>query len=330
MKRTDLLKILEIVKPGIAGNTKIESMSYFFFSGKEVVSYNDKISIQHKLKTDFKMFVKANDLYSLVSRLKSDELKMKEEKGKLLIKTESTKASFSTISDDEVESRVKNVSKSLKKAKWEKLPDDFCNSISLCSFAAEKEQKNTLGCVYVTDKNCMASDNKRVAFAKMSEKVEDMFILATEIKSLINTAPVKYAITKSWLHFKNKEGCVFSIRKVTGEFPDFLQFFDFKGTVVDLPKEIIDGIDIASIIISDIEPMITVNIKNKVLLINVKSESGKITHKTKVDYDGEEVQFSINPSFLKEMMTYSSKITIADDKMKLETSNFSLLTSLYV
>ena len=134
MKRKELLSVLEKVKSGIATKDIVESMTYFMFSGKEVITYNDKISIQHPLKTDFKLFVKANDLYKIVSRLTDDDIILSEKKGKLNIKGRTINANLSTIFDKEVLTRVDNVRKSLKKAKWKKLPENFCQCINMCSF----------------------------------------------------------------------------------------------------------------------------------------------------------------------------------------------------
>ena len=77
MKRKELLKALLSVKPGVANKDIIESMTYFYFNGTHVISYNDIVSIQHPLKTDFKTFVKADDFFKVISKVKSEELAFK-------------------------------------------------------------------------------------------------------------------------------------------------------------------------------------------------------------------------------------------------------------
>lgn len=305
-------------------------MSYFFFSGDSIITYNDKISIQYPFKTDFSLFVNANDLYKIVSKLTADILSIEEKDGKLNIKCKSLNANLATIKDEEINERITNVQKSLVNEKWKTLPNNFCEGISLCAFTASKQESDqTLTCIHINDVNCIASDNMRISHALLDSPVDPMFIKASEVKNLIVLEPIKYFITKSWLHFKNEEGCIFSIRKVFGKFPDFLKFFKFKGVEISFPKEIIEGMDITSIFADDIQPTVKIIIEKEFCKISVKSESGSAQYRTKIKYSGKPITFSINPEFLKQMMTYSSSIIVKNDKARLETNNFALVTALY-
>lgn len=327
--KKELLKVLESVKPGIASRGVVESMAYFLFSGTDIITYNDKISIQHPFKTDFNLFVKADDLYKMMTKLSVDDVALAEKDGKLHVQCETMQADLATIEDDEISARIANVDKSLKTAKFLPLPDNFCESVSLCSFIASKQESyQTLTCVHVTGENCISSDNMRIAHATMDGKVTPMFIEASEVRSLIAINPTEYAISKAWLHFRNEDKCIFSIRKVNGDFPDFVQFFDFKGTEIKLPKSLIEGMDIASVFTDDLAPQTEINISKGVCIISVKSDSGTIKYRSKIDYSGSDIVFRINPDFLKEMMAHTSSIIVHKDKVRLETDNFALVTAL--
>lgn len=332
MKRIELLNILEKVKPGIASNDLVESMTYFLFSKKDIITYNDKISIQHPLKTEFNLFVKAKDLYKIVSTLTTETISLTEKKGKLNIKSKSINANLSTIEDPEILARIKTVDKSLKNAKWEKLPDNFNESISLCSFnASNQEADKSLTCVYINNKDCVASDNHKIAHSILSETMETMLIKASEIKNLIAINPIEYSTSKAWLHFRNEDKCIFSIRRVDGEFPDFFPFFDFEGDKINLSSNMLEGMNLTSVLIEQENPFVTIKIAKGFCNIFGKSDAGKIQHRSKIDYKGKkEISFIINPEFLKEMMSHSSSITVSKERAKLQTdSDFSLLTSLY-
>lgn len=330
MKRTDVLIALEAVKPGIASKDIIESMTYFFFSGTHVISYNDKISIQYPFKTNFTLFVKAKDIYNLIKKATVATIDMVEKDGKLYIKSRTLQATLAGINDEEVQSRIKNVDKSLSKAKWQSLPSNFSECMSLCSFAASKtDSDQTLSCINVDGKDCVALDNQRIAHAIMDSPIpENLLVQASEVGNLNSLNPTSYFSSKAWVHFKNDKNCIFSIRKVVGDFPECMEFFDFEGTKVNLPKSVLEGLDITSIIADTVQPSVSVSIKKNVCFISVASESGNIKHKSKIKYDGDEVQFNINPSFLKEMMTYSTSIIVASDRARLENENFSLVTAL--
>jgi len=330
MKRTELLSALEKIKPGIASRGIVESMTYYFFSGKEVVTYNDKISIQYPLETSFSLFVKASDLLKIVSKSTSDTISLVEKGNKLNIKSAKLKASLATIKDEEITSRIANVNKSIEEVKWKKLPDNFSECISLCFFAASKvESDQTLTCLHIDKKDCCASDNMRIAYAVFNSPMDNMLLKASEVGNLISINPTSYAISKAWLHFKNEDGCIFSIRQVNGFFPEVLELFKFEGTKIKLPQSITEGIDMASIFADDIQPSIDVKISNNICIISVKSDGGSLAYRSKIKYSGDDVTFVVNPQFLMEMMKHSTSITVCEDKAKLETENFSLITALY-
>lgn len=329
MVREQLLDILKRVKPGVANKDIVESMTYIFFSGTHVVTYNDRISIQHPLKTDFTTFVKSDDLYGVISKAKAQEVDINLKENKLNIKAKGLSVNLATIEDDEFLKRTSLVFKSLKKAKWKVLPNNFMDCIELCAFAAaQTESEYTLSCVKVEGNQCVASDNQRIAIATLEGKVDEMFLKATEIKNLTSIQPSYYFLSKAWAHFKSEEGCIFSIRRVRGLFPDFTEFAKFKGTTVKLPTSILEGAEIASVFKSEERPTITIEIEKGSIKISIKSESGGCKQKSKLKYDGKPLKFTINPDFLKEMMNHSTTIIVNGDKAKLTTENFTLVTSL--
>jgi DNA-cytosine methyltransferase len=330
MERKELAKIINHIKPGIQGNASLELLSHFYFSGKELVSYNDKISVLFPCKTEFTAFVKATDLSNIVNRCKDDIMKLSISGKKLNIRTKSMNVNLATLQDEELGKRLESVSESLKGAKWFTLPKNFSECVRLCAFASSKnEADQTLTCVKLGGERCYASDNMRIAKAVLSKKIKPMLIKASEIKNLTGINPTKYSGSNSWLHFKNDDGCIFSIRKVKGKFPDFEPFFDFEGTSINLPKELLVGADLASIFVDAIAPSINISIEKGKCVVSVKSDSGTIQHKSKIKYKGKPIKFSINPDFIKEMMSHSSNIVVSNDRARLDTENFSLLTTLF-
>lgn len=332
MDRKKLLEVLKKVKPGIADKAIVESMMYFYFSGKEVVTYNDKISVLHPLKTDFQLFVQAEKLYKIVSLAKATTLKMTEKENSLNIRTSTINVDLTTILDEEITERINLISKSISGVKWKKLPSNFLESASMCAFAASKlDAEQIMSCLYFNEKECMATDNDRFAIAPIEGKIDTMFFKASQITNLRDINPDKYVVTKAWVHFKNEEGCIFSIRRIEGTFPEELKdAFDFDGTTVTLSENILEGTDLASIFVDSMEPTITIRITKGMCIVSVTSDGGGSKHRSKVDYDGTDIVFTLNPEFLKEMLKHSTTIVIDDDRSraKLSAGDFSMLTSL--
>lgn len=329
MQKGSLLNALIAVKPGIAKREILEAMTYFFFSGTHVISYNDLISIQYPLNTDFKVFVKADDFFKVVSKVPGDNLKFEFDGTNLVMMAKNVKSKFATINDDQITERINLIAEDSKKSKLADLPDNFFESVSLCSYAASKnESDQTLTCIYINENEVYACDNKRIAFAKLSSKMPTILLKASEIKSLLDINPIKYCVTDSWIHFINEEGCLFSILKTKGEYPDFSEFLDFEGTKVDLPRELLEGLDIAAIFSDKDEPTVEITIRQDICRIYKHTPSGEVDYRKKINYKGSEIKFTVNPEFLKEMLNHSTEILVSSDKAKLVSGDFTLVVSL--
>lgn len=328
IKRKELLAVLDHVKPGTGGALS-EGMAYFFFTGEEVVSYNNVISISHPFKTDFTTFVKADSFHKLINRITIDDITMEVINDKLRTKAKQVNSNLATIHDQDVSDRITNVSNSLKKIKWRKLPTGFIEGAMLCSFiASTNEAQQTLTCIKIEDNTIASSDNIRLSHYTMKSKMMPMLIKASEVKALASTFPTHYGKGGSWLHFKNADECIFSIRQVKGKFPDFTAFLDFEGDKIELPSAITEGLDITSIIMDTAMPYIKISLKSGACYITASSDEGSIKHRSKINYKGKDLIFSINPDFLKEMMKHSAEITISDTMARIEAGSFIMITSL--
>ena len=72
IKTKELKEALQAVKPGIDSREIIEQTSNYLFSGSFIISINERISVRFPFQTDFECSIKADDLFSIVSRTASD------------------------------------------------------------------------------------------------------------------------------------------------------------------------------------------------------------------------------------------------------------------
>jgi DNA polymerase III sliding clamp (beta) subunit (PCNA family) len=302
---------------------------YFYFTGNHVVTYNNIVSIQHPLKTNFVGFVKAHDFFNFVSKVTVDEIVTKLEKGKLKLKAGKLQATLPTINDADVTKRIEAIAKQASGLKWLKLPDNFGEAINLCKFAASKnESDQTLTCIKLEGTDCIAADNSRAAYNKLAKPIKPMFLKATEVKALLDIKPTGYSLNKSWLFFRNKTGCTFSIRSVQGVYPDFLSSFKFEGKTVEIPDAILEGVDVASIFTDDDTPKINISVANGMCTISVASANGEFTYPHPIKYKGDDFAFSIAPDFLVEMMKHSTEIIVDEGRAKIISGDFQMVISL--
>lgn len=332
MDKQELLQALLIVKSGINVNGVDESMGYFYFSGENVITFNNTISIQQPLKTDFTTFIRGNDLVNLLIGTKSSVIDLKQKDTKVLFNAKNIKATLNTIEDNEFVNKVKAVQKSIKSITWFSLPKNFSECIKSCSTVhISGELDSVLSSALVNDGLCVSSDNQRVIKTKLDAPMDTMLIKCSEIDKLLSISPIKYGVSDNWLHFRNKTDCIFSLRKIEGDFPDILHLFDFEGDIVTLPKSLTDGINVTEIFVDSLSPYIRIHFKDNQCILAIDSKYGSIKHKSSIKYKGKPISFSINPEFLKSMIQHSTTVCVHKDKskLKIETDNYSMITALY-
>lgn len=331
MNRQDLYNALNAVKPGIASKETIESMTFFFLDDKRIVAYNDQICVQYPINLGVSCFVKAIDFYKVLSKLTSDEITITLKDQKLNVKSGKNNINLATIMDEELVARIKKVNKSLKDIEWKKLPSNFTEAITSCAFCASKnESQGTITYVKIEDKEVIATNNSQAAMYKIDGKVDLMYLKALSVKDISNLNPSLYSVSKAWVHFKNEDNCIFSVRKVEGDFPNLKDIFgNIKADSIDIPEDIKDGIDVASIFVDNENPYVSVKFEDNKCTIDVKSQNGSSSsYSTKMKYKEKAISFNINPDFLLKMLKHSSKLKVSDSIAMIESDGFKIATAL--
>lgn len=81
MKRTEILALLNAVKPALSTNDLIPVLSMFWFTGTDILAYNDQISIQVPFKSNFVGALPGSVLLAMLNSSISDEVELSSQKG---------------------------------------------------------------------------------------------------------------------------------------------------------------------------------------------------------------------------------------------------------
>ena len=335
MKREELLKALEMIKPGVDDKDKANlGQDNCLFSGDTVSSFNNDIAITYPIDSGIKALVRAMDLISILKKLRkiSETVKIESISGKIMLTTSSSKNELATIEDPVVEERLLTVHKAVSDLKWMKLPVNFIDNLHVCAMAAsKKESQFTLACVYAEGVNMIGSDNDKVAWATLDAPVKKMLIRASCVKSIININPIQYSGDSAFYHFKNEDGAIVSIRRVTGEYPiEYMNFFDFQGQTFSIPNEALGGIELASVFVDEKAPTISVQVHPGRCIISSGVKRGSSKFRVDISYKGEPFTFHIDPDVFKELLKHNTEITVGDNvaKIVVDDSNLKMLTTL--
>lgn len=364
--RKNLVKVLELVKPGLGNEDWIEqSAQVVFTKGLEdpvtAITFNDEISIQHPIPEleGIEGAVRVQELHVLLNRMTTDKIKISvdDENTELKVKSGRTSAGFMLQSEiklpiDEME---------LGNRKWRKPPKKFVDALRFASPLASKDpSRQILTCVYIEGPEVVSSNGIGLARIKFGRTVMSkntaIALPASTCDQLIKMLDLSkatltgFALDKNgrWVHFKSSEDTTFSCRLYAGEFPDVSKLWKVKGNTFSLPD------DIAKILIRaqsiykrqyEIDEEVHVDLEDGMMTVKAYTDAGWFTEDTEVDYSGDNISFIVNPSSLIRVQSgnagfllnnQSSKdeeqvpvaCTIGENRMKFEGQNYEYIVAL--
>lgn len=318
--RKDLMAALDAVRSGLGSKNKVEQSTCFVFIDGQVYTFNDEIAVSHPVKLeDFKGAVMAKEFYATLNKAKDDELEITVNEGGVVVTGKKFKAHVKLVKEillpiNEIELPEEDG--------WHELPGNFSEAALFCSFTARKDlAKPILTYIDVNGSQAQSCDDYRLTrFELDSPLAFPILFPANAAAALEEFDPVEYGMSGGWLHFLAQNGSVFSCRTSGLEdYPDVSFIMDMKGTSFQFPDDTKAMIDKASIFTgadSGSNEAIVVSVTKSHMKVKGEGDVGWIEETSRVRYKGDDVTFSINPSFLKAIIGHSKKAEIGDGRLK--------------
>lgn len=331
----ELISILQKVRPALSSKNIVEEFSNFIFTGKNLITNNDKICISYPLKTEFKCAVPANEFYDILSSVKEDEISIQQEENKLCFKADNTNAEL-VIQElsDTVNEFIEAIGlNDFDEDKFKPFSKDFIEAITACMFTASKElDDKILSSISINNKEVLSSDNYRISLFELDKSFKDSFLIAAlSVQELIKLEPTGYFRNDSWIYFLAKDGIVFCSRILNDEFPEVKHEFEFESDTIVLPDDFVDMVKNASILAEgefDIDKKIEVKVKDKKILCKGQNELGWIESKTDINNVDDDFTFTINPNFLVQILSKTKNMKLGENRVMFEYENFKHLICL--
>lgn len=322
--KKELLRKLEIVKPGVANKEIIEFTDSFSFTGTSLLTFNDAICMNIPFESEFEGTVKADQFFKIVRKLAPDK------DGNLSLDPSDTEL---IISGKRAKSGVlynENGSLPLEEVelpeKWLKLPKDFIKGLKMSLFCVSNDASMPLmTCVNIDGNIMQASNGIRIFQYELESKIKHPFLIpADRANTVTKYNIIKYNVDDNWAHFKTKEGLVISARVYQEEeYPEIEELLNIKGGEFIFPATMTEVVDRAVVFCDgdlNADATINIDIKSKLVLVHSKSPKGwfkeKIPNKSSV-----EVNFQINAFFLLDILKETRKCVLS--KMEKDDDNTS-------
>jgi len=336
IKKDDFISVLNAVKPGLSRKEIIEQQGHFIFTGSSLVTYNDLLCIHYPFETDFKCSVKAEDLEKILSKITNiDTIDISLSDDIFHIKAKGLHVKLHTLHEDSqmVLDDIKALQEQINGCEnWFPVPKNFLEGVSLCKWAASKDE--TLGrltCIKVDGEDMMSSDGIRASWFKLEGKMcEVPFLFKASTAGMLPVMEIEEAaLSESWLHLATKENAMYSIRLVKGDFPDILKHFnDIEGPKIKLTKDIVNSVELSSVMSEGKLPedkAVLVHIEKDKMEFFSKNDRGSVMKEIQVESTDESRLFSINPHLLLQILDKSTTMTIQETNVIFESGSFKHL-----
>lgn len=325
--REELLKVLEFVKPGLSPKELIEQSSCFVFQEGKVFSYNDEVSCSMKCPLDITGAVPAAQFLELLDKLKDDELDIAPTNGELIIK--GTREESGLRMEKEV---LLPLSAMEQCEKWNKLPSGFTEAIELVQQCCSKDENRfAITCVNIHPEWIEAADDFQMTRYKIKTGIENRILVRqVAIKEVPKAGMTRFGQTKSWMHFKNKDGLILSCRKYPDDYPNLSSILKIKGNKAKLPKGLADAIPKAEIF-SSTNPdndLVKVHLRPKKWRLTGIGTMGRYKKWGKTTYDGEPITFLISPKLLTEIVKRHREVEISEERLIARGDNWTFVSCL--
>lgn len=338
MKTNEIQTAAKAVLPATSNKGMIEGWDSIIFNKGELMAYNDKICMSSILEGSEKLScaVNASDLVKVLEGLKDPEVDLKQKEGKLLLKSDSTEAEFTTLeSMAGVLKMIEGVTVNIDD--YIDLPKDFIKGLNLCQFAVSNDFNCERGlyALFIDGDTIYGGSNFRMSRYVLESNLEASILLPKSVlPNLVRFRPVAFQVGNGWAHFINEEETIMSCRTVNVTYPSIKAVMDSVNpkTKVKLPTEL--KVAVNSVIgvfseVLEIDKVVNIVIDKGVLTCKIEKQSA-LWVKKKMPFENKKVSltFTINSIFLAEILELTDELLIEATRAKFVSGTFDHLIML--
>ena len=330
LKKQELLKALEIVKPGLAGKEIIEQTTSFAFINECVVTYNDEISISHPVEgLDMAGAIKADELYRLLGKIKQDSVDAKISDNQIEIKSGKGMAKF--LLQSEIKLPLEEIS---ERSDWRDIYDGFSKDLLFAAQTCSKDMSMPkITCVHLNPEGFVeATDRYRITRIEAVLPVDKgVLIPADAAVEVAKVNPTSMAVGSGWAHFQNKEGTVISCWILEEDYVDLADHVNISGKKITFPKTTLEIIEKAAVFAKRdhfLDESIHVTLEDKKMKVRAESENGSYEEVANIRYKDEPASFIITPYLFREILQQTLDCELTKDRIVFSGDNWKYVAML--
>jgi DNA polymerase III sliding clamp (beta) subunit (PCNA family) len=310
MKREDILSALSAVDPAVAANDLIPVLTHYWFTGKQVMAFNDVIAISVPYETEFKGAIRSSLLSGILSKLDGSEVTFTVEDGHVIIKSRRSRMKVPLMSTESFlfefpKVKTEDATLTLTGDKISELAASL--DICLQSLSRRVSEPQRLGVTVVPGKKSLgfyATDSVTMSAATIAAKGHGLEHHVTLAKPFCESAlkmMTRKGVDKVSLFITDDYAMlVTDVGKLHGrlvddpnppKFKDVIKQYmpgDVDNYLVDIPEKLSAALDRAHLVIHKaLEPVTKISVgedKGKSRIrISAKSEQGEVSESIEID-----------------------------------------------
>jgi hypothetical protein len=316
-----LLKELETASAGLSKRVIIEQGGCFVFKAGEVFTFNDEVAVRTACTLKIEGAVQAKPLLELLQKMSEDELDISVVESGLQVKGKGRRGTIHM--EEKVLLPVEGIE---DPGEWGPIPKGLLAAMKVvASCCSTDESRFVLTCVHVATDCVEASDDFQMIRYPLKTKIKKSALLVKDsVEKLTSVDTTEWSESENWLHFRNAAGSVLCCRRYAETYPDFGNHLEVEGHEVSFPKILDKALDKAQIFSAEdpIENKVTVSLSPGRLRLEGKGPLGSYREQKKIEYDGIELSFLIEPRLLLEIAAKSDKCVVGKTRIKVDTGKF--------
>jgi DNA polymerase III sliding clamp (beta) subunit (PCNA family) len=317
VQREELLESLKIVKDGLSIKAMIEQTDHYCIRDGCVSTFNDRVAVSHPIElSGVEGAVEAKSFLQIITRFKTKTVDIGVIDRQLVVKSGKTKEATLAFCEN-----------------WEPLPDEFLEGLGRCKHCAGKDKtRPILMCVHASNGFVYSSDGRKLTRydlgAEAAEQDINITIPSDTIKAVINNEPIEYKTDDIWVHFRNANDTILSVRSMQGEYPiekcdKLIDTFD--GDEIDFPVDLGLVLERAEVFAEDVvtnRTAVIVELTEGLTVISSRNAVGEYREECKNEYEGRDLLFSFPPGMLLDMADDISKVMVNNSAIMFETESY--------
>lgn len=330
VNRKTLLDALNLASPGLATKELIAQSMSFVFSGDRVFTYNDEIAVSHPVPEGIQGagVVRAAELMKLLNKSVDEEIDVIIADNSIILEGKKFKTTLKRSTEI-----VLPLQNEVFPEVWDALPPGFGEAVRFVLFSASKDMtKPALTCVHAFGNRVETCDNYRATVRYFDNKEgsyfkEPLMIPASAAAEVPDYEFEGYTTQHGWIHFRTKEGTVFSCRTFMNlKYPDIREILKVEGPMLKFPDDMKNMLSRASIFSAKkikSDEVVRVSIADGFLTIIATGEIGSHEEKDRVRFTGKKAFFLIAPSFFEAVLKITDSAVVGESMLLFEDKDFT-------